>query len=85
MVVNAKPVALNKRTLKQVFHEAASSEKKLAFQGGDNLRPDSRYAIGEISEDHVTFRLLGDELLIVPYTAIASLRVGTTSLTIRYK
>ena len=79
-----KNVALNKRTLKQVFHEAAASEKKLTFQGGDNLRPDSRYAIGEISEDHVSFKLLGDEVLIVPYSSIASLRVGPTSLGVRY-
>lgn len=84
-MVQAKNVVLNKRTLKQVFHEAAASEKKLSFQGGDNLRPDSRYAIGEISEDHVTFKLLGDEMLIVPYSSIASLRVGGTSLAIRYK
>ena len=82
--MSTKQVPTNKRTLKQVFQEAVAGDKKLQFQGPDNIRPDSRYAITEISEDHVTFRLLGEELLILPYLAISSLQMGPTSLSIRY-
>lgn len=74
----------SKRTLQQIFEEAAASEKKLVFHGPDNLRPDSRHAIAEVAADHVVFRILGDESLVVPFAAIHSLKVGTTQLTIRY-
>ncbi len=74
-----------KRTLKQVLEESLQLERKLTFQGPDNLRPDSRYAIVEVNEDHAVFRLLGDDLLVIPYVSITSLRVAATQLTVRYR
>lgn len=77
--------AVGKRTIKQIFEESLQLERKLTFHGPDNLRPDSRYAIVEVHEDHAVFRLLGDDLLVVPYASITSLRVAATQLTIRYR
>lgn len=76
---------VGKRTLKQVFEESLQLERKLTFQGPDNIRPDSRYTIAEVNEDHAVFRLLGDDMLVVPYASITSLRVAATQLTIRYR
>ena len=73
-----------KRSLSHILEEAGSQNKKLAFQGADNLRPDSRYALVEIASDHVVIRLIGEEQLVIPFTAIQSLRVSNTQLTIRY-
>lgn len=75
---------ISKRTLQQVFQEAAVTEKKLVFHGPDQIRPDSRHGIAEVAADHVAFRLFGDEALVVPYSSIKSLKSGTTQLTIRY-
>lgn len=77
--------AVGKRTIKQIFEESLQLERKLSFHGPDNLRPDSRYAIAEINEDHAVFRLIGDDNLVLPYASITSLRVGATQLTIRYR
>lgn len=84
-MVIAKPAATTgKRSLKQIFEESLQLERKLTFQGPDNLRPDSRYAIVEVNDDHAVFRLLGDDMLVIPYGSITSLRVAATQLTIRY-
>lgn len=77
-------VAITKKTLKQIFQESAQLERKLTFQGPDNIRPDSRYAILEVAEDFAAFRLLGDEQFILPYSSITALKVAATQLTIRY-
>lgn len=74
-----------KRTIQDIFEESLQLERKLTFQGPDNLRPDSRYAIAEVNEDHAVFRLIGDDSLVLPYASITSLRVGATQLTIRYR
>lgn len=81
----ATKVERSKRTLMQILEECAAAEKKLVFQGPDNLRPDSRHAITEIAADHVVFRLFGDEAFVLPFTSILGLRVATTQLTIRYQ
>lgn len=73
-----------KRSLRSVFEEACATDKKLAFQGPDNLRPDSRYAVLEIASDHVVFQLVGEERLVIPFSGISALRVSNTQLTIRY-
>lgn len=73
-----------KRSLLHVLQEASANDRKLVFQGPDNLRPDSRYAIVEIASDHVVFQLVGDEKLIIPFTSIQALRLSTSQLTIRY-
>ncbi len=74
-----------KRTIQQVLEESANVNRKLSFKGPDPIRPDSRYAIAEIAADHVVFSLLGDDMLVVPYSSISSLRVQPTALTVNYR
>ena len=78
-------VPVNKKTLKQVFQETAMLDRSLNFQGPGNIRPDSRYAITEICEDHVRFKLLGDEIFVLPYSAISMLRVAPKQITIHFR
>jgi hypothetical protein len=78
-------VPVTKKTLKQIFQESAQFDRKLTFQGPETIRPDSRYAITEIAEDFVAFRLLGDEQLLIPYASVTNLKVAATQLTIRYR
>ena len=73
-----------KRTLRHILEEACGQQKKLAFHGPDNLRPDSRYTIIEIASDHVVIQLIGEEQLAIPFAAIQSLRVSSTQIAIRY-
>lgn len=84
MIAKGPAATTGKRSLKQIFEESLQLERKLTFQGPDNLRPDSRYAIVEVNDDHAVFRLLGDDMLVIPYGSITSLRVAATQLTIRY-
>ncbi len=74
-----------KRRLPSVFQDAANSQKQLMFDGPDGLKPDSRYAIKEICEDHVVIALFGDTDLVLPYTSIVSMNDQPKRLTIRYK
>jgi hypothetical protein len=75
---------ISKRTMKHLFEEAAQFERKIAFLGPDNLRPDSRYQVVEIAADYVVFQLLGDDQMILPWTAIHAIRMDKTTLSIRY-
>jgi hypothetical protein len=81
----ADELEISKRTMKQVLTECGQAGKKLQFQGPDNIRPDSRHSIKELAEDHVVFSLLGDEDFVVPYGSIVALKVGQTSLVVRYR
>ena len=74
-----------KRTMVRIFEECMTTERKLSFQGPDNIRADSRYAISEIGGDYVIFQLLGDDQLVVPFSSISSLRVTPTALSVRYR
>ncbi len=81
---NAAPkLATTTRSLRDIFKEAG--EKKLVFVGPDNLKQDSRYAVQEVANDFVVFKLLGDEVFVLPYASILSLKVAPLSLTIRYE
>jgi hypothetical protein len=82
--VKAPAAAVPKRTLSTIFEESVQVDRKLTIHGPDQIRPDSRYKITEVHADHVVIQLLGDDLLVLPYTAISSLRVQATGLVIRY-
>ena len=84
-MADAKVKISAKRTIQQVLEESANVSRKLSFKGPDPIRPDSRYQIAEIAADHVVFQLLGDDLLVVPYASISSLRVQPTALTVNYR
>lgn len=72
-----------KRSLANIFLEVG--DRKLVFQGPDNLRQDSRYAVTEVAADHVVFKLLGEETMVLPFTSILSLKLERQALTIRYR
>ncbi len=74
-----------KRSLQNIFQDAALNEKKIEFEGPDGLRPDSRYGIQEICSDHIVCRLVGDATLILPYASITSLMNYPMKLVIRYR
>ncbi len=76
--------ANKKKGLFELFQLASQLDRKIVFQGPDNIRMDSRHAICEIGVDYVTFRLLGDDELVIPFAQIQSVRVQPTQMTVRY-
>ncbi len=72
-----------KKTLANVFLDLG--ERKLVFQGADNLRQDSRYTVAEVAADHVVFKLLGDELFVLPFSSIMSVKLERQTATVRYR
>jgi hypothetical protein len=82
MAAEQKPSS--KKTLQNVLAE--SGERKLVLVGPNNSKlQDSRFVIAEAGLDHVVIKLLGDELLVVPYSAISDLKLERQVLTIRYR
>ena len=73
----------SKRTLQNVFAEIG--ERKLILVSGANKLQDSRFALHDAGVDHVVIKMLGDDLLVLPYAAITSLKVERQQLTITYR
>lgn len=74
----------SKKTLQNVFAE--SGERKLVLLGPNNSKlQDSRFAISDAALDHVVIKLLGEETMVVPYAAIAEVKLERQVLTIRYR
>ena len=71
-----------KKTLQGFFQDVG--DRKLVFHGPDNLKMDSRYQVLEVAPDHVMFKLLGEDVLLIPFKSITSIRLGRTQVTIRY-
>lgn len=74
-----------KRTMQKVFEEAAQLERRLEFLGPDQIRLDSRHQIKEIAADHVVFNLLGDDILVIPFSSMVNVRLTPTTLQVRYR
>lgn len=73
-----------KKTLQNVFAE--SGERKLILLGPNNSKlQDSRFAIADAALDHVAIKMLGDELLVIPYASIADVKIERQLMTIRYR
>lgn len=82
MATEQKPSS--KKTLQTVFAE--SGERKLVLLGPNNSKmQDSRFAIADAALDHVAIRMLGDELLVLPYASISEVKLERQVLTIRYR
>jgi hypothetical protein len=74
----------SKKTLQNILAE--SGERKLILQGPNAKLQDSRFAIVDCAADHVVIKLLGDqEQLVLPYSAITSLKLERQVLTISYR
>ena len=82
MAAEQKPSS--KKTLQNVFAE--SGERKLVLLGPSNSKlQDSRYTIADAALDHVVIKMLGEEVLVLPYASITELKIERQVLTIRYR
>lgn len=80
----AENKALSKKTLQNIFAEMG--ERKLILLGPGNTKlQDSRFAIQDAGTDHVVVKLLGEEVLVIPFSSITSLKVERQQLTISYR
>ncbi len=73
------------RTLQALLQEATPDKKLLVLGPGPEKLQDSRFAINEIGEDYVAIKLLGEELLIVPFSSVVSVKAERTQVTIRVR
>ena len=82
MAADLKPSS--KKTLQNVFAE--SGERKLVLLGPNNSKlQDSRFTIADAALDHVAIKMLGDEVLVLPYACICEVKLERQVLTIRYR
>ena len=79
--MDAKPTT--KKTLQNVF--ADIGDRKLILVCGAQKSQDSRYLVQEAGADHVVIKMLGEELLVIPFSAITSLKLERSQLTINYR
>jgi hypothetical protein len=79
--MDAKPTS--KKTLQNVFAEIG--ERKLILVSGTQKLQDSRFVVQEAGLDHVVIKMLGEELLVLPFAAITSLKLERQQLTITYR
>lgn len=79
--MDAKPTT--KKTLQNVF--ADIGDRKLILQNGAQKMQDSRFLVQEAGADHVVIKMLGEELLVIPFSAITSLKLERAQLTINYR
>ena len=79
--MDAKPTT--KKTLQNVF--ADIGDRKLILVSGAQKMQDSRFLVQEAGADHVVIKMLGEELLVIPFSAITSLKLERSQLTINYR
>jgi hypothetical protein len=79
--MDAKPTT--KKTLQNVL--ADIGDRKLILVSGASKLQDSRYLVHEANADHVVIKMLGEELLVIPFSAITSLKLERSQLTINYR
>lgn len=72
-----------KKTLQNVFAEIG--ERKLILVCGAQKLQDSRYLVLEAGVDHVVIKMLGEELLVIPFASITSLKLERQQLTVTYR
>jgi hypothetical protein len=73
------------KTLQHVLQECTPERKLLIVGPGPEKLQDSRFSIAEIGENYLTIRLLGDELLVVPFSSLVSVRAERTQVTLRLR
>ena len=73
------------RSLQQGLHEATPDRKLLILGPGPEKLQDSRYTIGDVGENYLAIKMLGDEQLIIPFSSIISVRAERTQVTIRVR
>ena len=79
--MDAKPTT--KKTLQNVFADVG--DRKLILVCGTAKVQDSRFLVQEAGADHVVIKMLGEELLVIPFSAITSLKLERQQLTINYR
>jgi hypothetical protein len=74
----------SKKTMQNAF--ADMGDRKIILQpAGQPKLQDSRFAITDCAVDHVVIKLLGEEVLVLPYAAITSMKVERQVVTISYR
>ena len=73
------------RSLQKVLLEATPDRKLLILGPGPEKLQDSRYTIGDVGENYLAIKMLGDEQLIIPFSSIVSVRAERTQVTIRVR
>jgi len=73
------------RTLQQLLQEVTPDRKLLVLGPGPEKLQDSRFSIGEVGDNYVAIKLLGEELLIIPFSSIITVKAERTQVTIRLR
>ena len=81
-MTDLKPTS--KKTMQNQFAEMG--DRKIILIGPGNQKvQDSRFAVQDAAADHVVIKMLGEEVLVIPYAAITSMKVERQVLTISYR
>ena len=73
------------RSLQAVLQEATPDRKLLILGPGNEKLQDSRFQIADIGDDYIAIRLLGDELMVIPYSSLVHVRAERTQVTLRLR
>lgn len=73
----------SKKTLQNVFTDIG--ERKLILLSGTQKLQDSRFVVLEVGLDHVVIKMLGEELLVIPFAAITCIKLERQQLTVTYR
>ncbi len=73
------------RSLQAVLQEATPDRKLLIVGPGNEKLQDSRFAIADIGDDYIAIRLLGDELMVIPFSSLVHVRAERTQVTLRLR
>jgi hypothetical protein len=80
-VVDLKPTS--KKTMQNAFAEMG--DRKIVLISGATKVQDSRYAIADAAIDHVVIKMLGEDVLVIPYASITSMKIERQQVTISYR
>ena len=80
-MTDQKPTS--KKTMQNAFAELG--DRKIILVNGAQKLQDSRFAVTDCAVDHVVIKLLGEEVLVIPYHAITSMKVERQVVTISYR
>lgn len=73
------------KSMQQLLQECTPDRKLLILGPGAEKLQDSRFTIAEIGENFVAVRLLGDEMMIIPFSSLIMVRAERTQVTLRLR
>jgi len=81
VATDLKPTS--KKTMQNAFAEMG--DRKIVLISGTNKLQDSRYAVADAALDHVVIKMLGEDVLVIPYSSITSMKIERQQVTISYR